>query len=250
MFRRSTLFIIGAGASKEVGLPVGSELREKIVNLVDVHLQAGSVNRGDAELYRQAQSAFSPQSNGCLLAGRRISSGIYGKRSIDEYLDWCASDKIAVGYGKAAIVRAILSEEAKANKAYFGGGDDFALQNMQNKWFYELLQMLTQGRRKEEVKQLFDNVKFLIFNYDRCLEYFLYLAIQRMDVQEEIAREIISASGTFYHAYGAIAPLFGPSSLALALFRLSVVRCCSPVVHRRQGRHESAGLPDTCGAVG
>lgn len=213
MFRGQTLFIVGAGASKEVDFPIGGELRERIVSLVDVHLENGSVVRGDADLYRQVQEAFSPRSNDCLLAGRRITSGIFGKRSIDEYLDWCASDRMAVGYGKAAIVRAILNEESRADKVYFGRGREFSLANFQNKWFHELFQMLIQGLRKEEVRKIFDNVKFLIFNYDRCLEYFLYLAMQRMDVPEEEARGIVSAEGTFYHAYGAVGPLFGQSAV-------------------------------------
>ncbi len=34
MFRSKTLFVVGAGASKEVNIPIGTELAEEIANLL------------------------------------------------------------------------------------------------------------------------------------------------------------------------------------------------------------------------
>lgn len=215
MFKAETLFIVGAGAGVDLLFPVGTELRSKIVGLVDVHFDSvGSPVRGDPELYRQVKSAFSPSSDTCSLAGRRIATGIFGKRSIDEYLDWSVADKVVVAYGKAAIVRAILNEEIRTKRSHFGNDTDFCLSHFQGRWHYELFQMLMQSQRGEHVRDIFRNVKFLIFNYDRCLEYFLYLALQQMGISEGEAREIISAEGTFFHAYGSIAPLFGAKAVS------------------------------------
>jgi hypothetical protein len=215
MFKSRTVFVVGAGASNEVGLPVGSELRDKIAQKVNISFEKnGTPINGDHLLYEQVKSAYPGNKSDVQAAGRSIAAGIYGRNSIDEYLDWQQSDKAIALFGKAAIVRCILEEEQKANHKYFGDTANFSLGAFTDAWYGELFRLLNQGYRREEVGSLFNNVSFIIFNYDRCLEHFLFCALQRMGLSANEAEEICSRQYTFYHPYGAVAPLRGEGSIS------------------------------------
>jgi hypothetical protein len=54
MFNRRTLFIIGAGASKEINLPTGIELATKIAQMLDIREEGGTAISGNYD-----QSLFS-----------------------------------------------------------------------------------------------------------------------------------------------------------------------------------------------
>lgn len=47
MFRAKTVLVIGAGASVEVGLPMGSELLRQIVQLTDIRFDHRQKSSGD-----------------------------------------------------------------------------------------------------------------------------------------------------------------------------------------------------------
>ena len=53
MFHRKTLFILGAGASAEIGLPVGGGLASVIASKMDVRFEMGHrpIGTGDFDLY-------------------------------------------------------------------------------------------------------------------------------------------------------------------------------------------------------
>ncbi|MEA2896590.1 MAG: hypothetical protein QOJ84_2205 [Bradyrhizobium sp.] len=56
------------------------------------------------------------------------------------------------------------------------------------------MHLLTEGIKKNEnLERIFDNVAFVNFNYDRCLEQFLWLALQQLYlINEECAAELVS----------------------------------------------------------
>src|SRR4051794_29485711 len=55
MFQSKTIFVVGAGASKEVGLPIGAELRdiigEKLRFTFDHHNPSGGPKTGDRPVF-------------------------------------------------------------------------------------------------------------------------------------------------------------------------------------------------------
>ena len=51
MLRQKTLFVIGAGASKEVRLPIGSELAEQIAKRLTFKFDFGQLKSGDHVLF-------------------------------------------------------------------------------------------------------------------------------------------------------------------------------------------------------
>jgi hypothetical protein len=51
MFQSKTLFVVGAGASKEAGLPIGEELTDRIATLLKLHADYRSLKSGDDRIY-------------------------------------------------------------------------------------------------------------------------------------------------------------------------------------------------------
>ncbi|MCG8433278.1 MAG: hypothetical protein MJA83_04530, partial [Gammaproteobacteria bacterium] len=159
MFQSKTLFVVGAGASKEVGLPTGKELKETIASKVDFHFDyRGHPERGDTAIWRalvlhaeQIQREHRPgepsaqqELDNCVNAGRHIANAMPQALSIDNYIDMHQDSKIEV-CGKLAIVRSILEAEARS-KLHFdtgraGSGPDFRV--LENTWYNSFMQILT-----------------------------------------------------------------------------------------------------------
>ncbi len=101
--------------------------------------------------------------------------------SIDNFIDCHSPDepKIAV-CGKLAITRAILAAEAKSLLAVdlrdFRAKLDFS--RSIDSWFNGFFQLLTENCRIDAVPDRLRSVGVISFNYDRCLEHYLFYAIQ------------------------------------------------------------------------
>src|SRR5690606_32255000 len=79
--------------------------------------------------------------------------------------------------------------------------------NLQNTWYAPLARLLFSQVSKSEPRTALANVQFVIFNYDRCLEEFMWLATQAyFDISHEEAAEIL-AGVPFIHPYGSLGPL-------------------------------------------
>jgi hypothetical protein len=80
LFVSKTVFVLGAGASHEVGLPVGSQLAEIISKKVDIQfLEDGQYveNGSDVRLYERLRSKFGKEIRAYQLAGWTIRDGIH-----------------------------------------------------------------------------------------------------------------------------------------------------------------------------
>ena len=67
--------------------------------------------------------------------------------------------------------------------------------------------MLIAGRTLDDIEKLFQNVSFVVFNYDRCLEGFLMQAVTGYyHVSTEVARTLI-AGINIVHPYGKVGDL-------------------------------------------
>jgi hypothetical protein len=187
MFKRRTLFILGAGASHEACLPLGTKLAKIIREKMDIRFERGftPIGSGDHDLYAHITHAHPQEADAFQQAAWRIGKGLGLAQSIDDFLDQHRSDRYLNHYGKVAIARAVLEAE-RGSKLYFDshnihtGEDEFDPDKFANTWFSRFIYMLGRGVPREEVGQIFDNVSFIIFNYDRCVEYFLENAIQRL----------------------------------------------------------------------
>src|SRR5262249_44924597 len=67
--------------------------------------------------------------------------------------------------------------------------------------------MLVRGVPKENAREVFDHVSFIVFNYDRCLQHFLFHALQKIyGLRDQEAWEIVLDTHII-HPYGSIGEL-------------------------------------------
>ena len=151
MIKTPTVFVLGAGASKPFGFPLGFELRDSVIAMME-----GLKRRpGDfLELARVTQDHS--------LAFSRALKGS-AQNSVDAFLEH-RSEFMDIGK-KAIAFRLILCETAVALYR-----DD----NPNTNWLRYLLNKMRGYAFKEFAE---NRVAFITFNYDRSLEYFLGRAL-------------------------------------------------------------------------
>jgi hypothetical protein len=179
MFRAKTLFILGAGASAEVGLPIGAKLLEEIGKLTDIKFQGGQQVSGDHHLLAALKAVLNEgqevaRLNEHLHAAWQLGASAQQALSIDNVIDALEDERVEL-VGKLGIVRAI--HEAERESRYFRDSDNrydrIELSRFKDTWYDSFTKLLTEGVRKSEVDRIFDNLTIINFNYDRCLEQYL-----------------------------------------------------------------------------
>src|SRR5205809_6844493 len=110
MFSSRTVFIVGAGASAELGLPTGPELLATIRDIVGLGIDDLGRLTGDYELLMAIKAEAQRTGvnlNEFLHASRRIRRAVPVAPSIDNLLDAHQDDREMVAVGKLAIAEAI-----------------------------------------------------------------------------------------------------------------------------------------------
>lgn len=213
MLPSKTVFIVGAGASFEVGMPVGSSLRDLISTKLDIRFDdfRTQVGFGDMLIYDVLKKKFPQNINHYLEACRHIRDAIFLAPSIDDFINTHAHDNAIAVCGKLAIARAILEAE-KGSKLYFkreSANDTINFKGITKTWFMGFYQLLAQSVKKESLDDLFKNVTIITFNYDRCIEHFLSHAIaMHYSISIEESRRLME-SLVIYHPYGSVGSYLG-----------------------------------------
>lgn len=208
MFKRQTLFVLGAGASAEANLPLGTGLAQVIGKKMDIRFERFNeqVGQGDMDLYMQVTQNMQRELKEFQNAAWLIRDGIGLAQSIDDFLDLHRSNPYVVRYGKAAIVKSVLEAERRS-KLYFqnsSGIEVFDTGAVVGTWFVKFVHMLGRGVPRENVREIFEPVSFIVFNYDRCLEHFLAHALHKLyGIALPEATDIVSDSHII-HPYGVI----------------------------------------------
>jgi hypothetical protein len=182
MFERPTVFIVGAGASKEIDFPIGSDLTQIIANKLHEGSSTDStIDFGDPKIAAAIQQHLiaTGRRNGdpFYRAGRDIAAGMSQAISIDNYLHAHAEDATINFVGKLGIAASILEAERESRLAVPREADTFDLGQLSTTWYTQFFQMLTEGVQRRNLEQIFDNVSFITFNYDRCIEHYLLHAL-------------------------------------------------------------------------
>ncbi|SRR6266496_3276998 len=212
MFKTNTVFVLGAGASQEAGLPIGSDLKQKIAEKLYISFQDGyRRTSGDGVIYdailTHAQQA-KEEANEYLRQCRVISTAIPQAISIDNFLDAHQGNEKLELCAKLAIVSGILEAEAKSNLKFDEfKPEGFSPANLAGTWYENVWMLLNEGVRANSLEHLFGNVSFIIFNYDRCLEHFLFHSVQnyyRIDANS--ASDLVQQI-KITHPYGVVGKL-------------------------------------------
>jgi hypothetical protein len=147
--------------------------------------------------------------NPYLHEARHIRDALPQAISIDNFIDAHRdNDKISL-CGKLAIVRSILDAE-KRSLLYFErsrSGSNINFPRLEKTWYIPFLQLLTENCQKNELIERFKSITLIIFNYDRCIEHFIYYALQNYyRISGAEASELVQ-NINIYHPYGDVGTL-------------------------------------------
>lgn len=144
--------------------------------------------------------------NSFLGSGQQLAEAMALAPSIDTFLETHRNNREFVLLGKLGIARVIAEAERKSKLAPRGDNAErpFELQSMADTWYPRLAQQMFTGVPADQPEKAFENVSFIVFNYDRCLQAYLLLALQRYFlISESHAAKIISST-TIIHPYGSL----------------------------------------------
>lgn len=217
MFKSPTVFVVGAGASQEANLPLGSELTSRIASLLNLSVEYGhQISSGDSLIYhglRQLVDNHGWEKNSFIASARSVAEAMDLAQSIDTFLESHGKNREFVQLGKMGIVRAIQSAERSSKlKPLEGGHKPFVLTSLSDTWYYSLARQLFSGVPADEPERAFENVSFVVFNYDRCLQTFLVRATEVYFRLTRQQAEQLIAGVEILHAYGSLGPVFEGSS--------------------------------------
>jgi SIR2-like domain len=216
MIRSKTVFVLGAGASHEVGLPVGKTLAEQIAESLKLVQVAGLGGKTVASTEIQSTIQRLPRERmpEYIEAARTISEGIGYAHSIDDFIDSFPDRPEIAQVGKIAISHAIINAERSSRlwvdpKNFY---NKLSYLRISESWYPTLMRILASGLKKTDAKKLFENVSFVSFNYDRCIEQFLAHALSlRLDLSMTDAARICTEKPVL-HPYGSLGPIDFPGS--------------------------------------
>ena len=179
-------FVLGAGASFEVGMPTGYELKAKIASSLSFKVDVfGRLGGGDDQL-REALHQISQRQGsevirgGHLSAANLIHAGMRQAPSIDNFIDSHRSNPRVAEVGKLAIASEILKAE-RASKLYVSPTNIYnklKFEAVEHTWFDAFFQLLTLNAQEQDLPERLKQVQVVTFNYDRTLEHYLFHSIQ------------------------------------------------------------------------
>lgn len=208
MLRKKTCFVVGAGAGISANFPSGKELLENIWSSAHAFFLLG---RLDEERTRDTDFAYSLQwavKNGILneeIAKRRfdIIDSLKSMQSIDDFVDSRQDEDIAkfakfsicyhIGIAeKRSTIFRDQDEKIRFDDKLYGG------------WPLYLWQTLHRGHTLHTINEIFSNSYFIVFNYDRFVEEYLYQALRAAyNLDQDAAFKLIRKLN-IVHPYGAI----------------------------------------------
>jgi len=207
MFSQPIVFVIGAGASVEFGLPGGADMKKKLAETLNFNKRNDGQLFGDRAVYDLLGNRFGQQAADRQNDATELAARIGEFESIDEALHWFSGRPNIVSIGKAAIVREILQSERTSGLFNQQNPDIIPSKVYAETWLPHFLSMLVSSLRREQSLELFRNVSLINFNYDRTIEHYLYSRL-RTDFGFEPA-EAIDAISTLamIRPYGSVGPL-------------------------------------------
>ena len=218
MFKGKTVFIVGAGASAEVGLPIGADLKFQIIR----ELQQALDKVGGYDTRSPTTQVLENWVRGSRFSevelGRAVESVCQGLRvaySIDNFLEARNGSEAILACAKLGITAAILKAESSSQLLMQSPlKSEVRLHDkVESTWYRHLADKLFSGVHESKVEKLFENVAFVIFNYDRCIETYLKAALKAYYQLNDSVIEKILQGAIFLHPYGSIgSPLLSDGS--------------------------------------
>lgn len=202
LINRETVIVVGAGASADLGLPLGDQLKDHVSNLF-----VGT----DSDLYPFFEAAIAKlaeakgfNANDAVKSMKNHADGIRSAASIDNYMDQYKNDEAFVNAAKLAIAYSIADAEKKSKLKGRKPPGQFILENKEY-FLYDFLNIVVRGHQKENICESLTNLTFVIFNYDRCVERFIDLWMKMRFGPNFSWR---ATGPKFIHVYGSLGDYF------------------------------------------
>ncbi|OAZ13425.1 hypothetical protein [Thalassospira indica] len=215
MFKRKTVFVVGAGASYEFGLPLGVSLKDIISGKLRFSFNHRPMpETGDITLALQIKQ-MANETDGFsqaeyFRAAEAICRGLPLAISIDNFIDAHRGNLAIERIGKLAIFQSILEAERRSNlySEHIQNINAINLERVSDTWIASLFRMASEGISKDEISDVFQNVGFISFNYDRCIEQFLEYALRAYYGVERDQAAGVVAKVPIIHPYGVLGSIF------------------------------------------
>jgi hypothetical protein len=215
MLKNNVLFVIGAGASVEIGFPLGDAFANQIRDSLGQgqsgqigypelgRLITNSLGNNDQRTHSKIRDAY-----------RTISRSLNVPGTIDECVNKFGDQEIVKNVAKHAIAFQILKAEANSDLKYRANERIFLDKKPRDsdgkikESFYPLLaSQLTGGAKRHNLEVLSDKLNVISFNYDRSLECYLAAAISdSFDIDTENAFDVVNKMN-IVHPYGTLGSL-------------------------------------------
>ena len=205
------MFVIGAGASFELGLPLGTTLLEEIgssLNYTEDHF--GRSGDADRRIYRELElEAQQRQVNvgDYMRAAWRVRDAAHLGLSIDNVIHQQNDDPLFAWCGKLAIAQRILTAESKSSLRLHDNQRRITWPEVRGTWLGGFAQLLVQDVEKKNVAGIFDNVSVVSFNYDRTIKRFLPFALSSQFALSNRGAEELTSKLRVFHPYGSLGSL-------------------------------------------
>jgi hypothetical protein len=184
MIKTRTVFVLGAGASMPYGFPSGAQLRTEICSI--------GLNGSSMKLGRQLLDLAELSSNAFKSFGEAFSRSSIA--SIDSFL---AKRPHYMEVGKVLIAGILCERERPVD----------LFSDARNDHWYKLLwnALLLDAEQPSNIAE--NAVRFITFNYDRSLEYFLHEAIKHTFGLNDGGTMKVTDRLRITHVYGSIGTL-------------------------------------------
>lgn len=212
MFTRKTVFIVGAGGSFEVGLPVGDKLKEMIATKLNIKFDGWERKSGDASIVQALQWQVEQQGrrdiNEYRQAAIHISEAMPMAISIDNFLHTHSHNDKIVFMGKMGIAACILAAEQSSHiRVDPDKNQGLNFSTLKPHWHSTFTKMLLEGLTVDNTETMFEKVGFITFNYDRCIEHYLtHALVNQLRIRLEQAQFLVNRL-RIIHPYGQIGKL-------------------------------------------
>ncbi len=240
MFLTPTTFVVGAGASCELGLPSGIGLKKRLSAVLNLRYAEFSERPESGEFaIAQAMAEFinteakNLNFNHLRQRSVQIAENVSLARSIDHYLHVFNHDAELTLCGKIGIAWCLLEAERLSHLKVSNRDEAPVLTLGVETWYEKFWDMLTTGVARNQIGHIFDNVSFVVFNYDRCIEHFIFHSLQRYYQLPADRAAALMKRLRIFHVYGTVGPLpwqieqprngimFGQDLFGAALLRAS-----------------------------
>ncbi|MET3781751.1 hypothetical protein ABIC32_002403 [Brevundimonas sp. 1080] len=190
-------------------MPVGFALATRIQSMAEHNL--AYPNDADSTIVSALHQSPTGYDGPARQALSRIATSVTSRDSIDDFVnEWAAMPRLAE-IAKLCIAQVIIAAESATFLGPHSRGETtpaVLLASMRPTWLDQVVRYV--GSPRFERRRLHDalaTTSFVVFNYDRCIEYYLYANLTSVQGLSAADAAVAISRINIIHVYGAIDPM-------------------------------------------